>query len=73
MGGKHRLRPRFRPSADGVPVAIPYWGMGAEAAPAWLELRTGNVFDRGRSARRGMIAVAPDIVFKAGSGHSRGA
>lgn len=25
--------------------AIPDWGMGAEAAPAWLELRTRNAFD----------------------------
>lgn len=25
--------------------AIPDWGMGADAAPAWLELRTRNAFD----------------------------
>ncbi|MCX5195395.1 VOC family protein [Streptomyces sp. NBC_00249] len=25
--------------------AIPDWGMGGEAAPAWLELRTRNAFD----------------------------
>ncbi|MFD9408187.1 VOC family protein [Streptomyces sp. NPDC059989] len=25
--------------------AIPDWGMGSEAAPAWLELRTRNAFD----------------------------